>query len=43
MSNDKGAMVIRAYLLYFGFILIMAIGLYKTFKLQWTTEEVVHK
>ena len=40
MSSDRGAMVFRAYALYFGFIFIMCVGLYKTFKLQWTTEEV---
>ena len=40
MSSNKGPMVFRAYMLYFGFVLVMFVGLYKMFKLQWTTEEV---
>lgn len=40
MSSEKGPMVFRAYALYFGFIFVMFVGLYKTLKLQWTTEEV---
>ena len=40
MSNTKGPMILRAYALYFGFIFVMGIGLFKTFKLQLTTEEV---
>lgn len=40
MSNTKGPMILRAYALYFGFIFVMGVGIFKTFKLQWTTEEV---
>ncbi len=40
MSSDRGPLVFRAYFLYFGFVLVMFIALVKTFKLQWTTEEV---
>ncbi len=40
MSNTKGPMILRAYALYFGFIFVMGIGLFKTIKLQLTTEEV---
>mgnify|MGYP000017491988 FL=1 len=40
MSSNKGPMVFRAYMLYFGFVLVLFVGMYKMFKLQWTTEEV---
>jgi len=34
MSKEKQAMVLRAYVLYFGFVAVLLIGLYKTFALQ---------
>lgn len=40
MSNDKQPMVIRAYALYFGFVLVMGLVLYKTIMLQVSTDEV---
>lgn len=39
MKSDKGPMVMRAYLLYIGFIIITGIGLYKTLKLQLNAKE----
>ena len=40
MKSDKGPLVVRAYMLYVGFILIMCLGLYKTLKLQLDAKEV---
>ena len=35
MSKDKQSMVKRAYLIYFGFVLIMCVIIYKTFAIQF--------
>ena len=40
MSSDRGAIVFRAYALYFGFVLILVVGIYKTIKLQRSTDDV---
>lgn len=40
MSDIKRDIVIRAYTLYFGFILVMLVVIYKTFQLQLSDKEV---
>ncbi|MBM3165486.1 MAG: transpeptidase family protein [Bacteroidetes bacterium] len=40
MKSNKGPLVFRAYLLYFGFVAIMTLVLYKTLKLQFSNDEV---
>lgn len=40
MKSSKGPLVFRAYLLYFGFVAIMVLVLYKTLMLQFTNSEV---
>lgn len=40
MTSNKGPLVFRAYLLYFGFVAIMILVLYKTLKLQFSSNEV---
>lgn len=39
MKNSRGRLVIRAYMLYFGFVAIMVLALYKTVKLQLSSKE----
>jgi len=40
MSKDKKPLMVRAYFLYFGFVLIMLVVLYKTLSLQYNDNQV---